>query len=326
MHLSRSDPPTLSSPSFAAGMKHPFRLMLGVLIAVSSAVAGDENAAKAPQEIPAKSDSKFRPEAGVEYTLATGTVYRAARGSDPGPAERDSSMAWSFANEFVCRTALAEQYVLPAGQAGPTKDGWRQVGFLSKDGKSRLIVEVRVERRVARLRLQAGPGSDAPLNALDTMGRTETTNSFGIYLIAEPVDNRIIAYGKGEWSRLRLAEPPLISATDIVSYDFAEHAMRLRPEAIARIPRPPVEGTPFVVAANGERIYLGVFTTGSSSMSFAVPSITVDRQWLVTNQPPDTLVIERAYPSPRFGVGPDPRGDQRIRTALKALHRVKGDE
>jgi len=310
-------------------MKYPLRLMLSVLVAATSAIAGNENAGKAPREIPAKSDSEFRPEVGVEYTLATGTLYRAARGSEPVPGERDSSMAWSFANELIYRTALAKEYVVPAGQTGPSQDGWCQVGFTSKDGKSRLIVEVQVERRVARLRPPGGQPSDTPPHAVPasaTIGRTETTNSFGIYLIAEPVDRRIIAYGKGEWSRLRLSEPPLISATDIGSYDYAGHALRLRPEAIARIPRPPVAGTPFVVAANGERIYLGVFTTGSSSMSFAVPSIMVDRRWLVTNQPPDTLVIERAYPSPRFGVGPDPRGDPRIRTVLKALHKVKGDE
>ena len=156
--------------------------------------------------------------------------------------------------------------------------------------------------------------------------RAETTNSFGIYLPSEPVDRRITAFGKGDWSRIRLTESPLISAADIVSYDSVEHAIRLRAEALAKIPRPPVEGTPFVVVADGQRIYLGVFTTCVSSMSFAVPSIMVDRRALVTNQPPDILVVERAYPQPSFGVGPDPRGDQRIKTALAALHKLKGHE
>jgi hypothetical protein len=156
--------------------------------------------------------------------------------------------------------------------------------------------------------------------------RAETTNSFGIYLLSDPVDRRITAKGKGDLSRIRLAESPLISAADIVSYDFADHSIRLRSEKLARIPRPPVEGTPFVVVADGQGIYLGVFTTCVSSMSFAVPSIMVNRRPLVTNQPPDVLVIERAYPQPSFGVGPDPRGDQRIKTALAALHKLKGHE
>jgi hypothetical protein len=140
------------------------------------------------------------------------------------------------------------------------------------------------------------------------------------------VDKRIIAHGKGDWSRIRLSESPLISAADIVSYDFADHSIRLRSETLAKIPRPPVAGTPFVVVADGQRIYLGVFTTGISSMSFAVPNIMVDRRVLVTNQAPDILVIERAYPRPSFGVGPDPRVDQRIKTALVALHKLKGHE
>ncbi len=158
------------------------------------------------------------------------------------------------------------------------------------------------------------------------IGRTETTNLFGIYLVTEPVDRHLTVGGKGDWSRVRLSESPLISADDIISYDFAEHSMRLRLDALARIPRPPVEGTPFVVVAHGQRIYLGVFITCLSSMSFAVPSVMVDRRMLIPMQPRDTVIIERASPSPSFGVGPDPRGDERIKTALKALHKLKSDE
>jgi hypothetical protein len=83
---------------------------------------------------------------------------------------------------------------------------------------------------------------------------------------------------------------------------------------------------PFVVVADGQRIYIGVFVTCSSSMSFAVPAIVVDRQKVVKDQPPDTLVIERAYPQASFGVGPDPRSDPRIKTALSALHQQKEQE
>jgi hypothetical protein len=158
------------------------------------------------------------------------------------------------------------------------------------------------------------------------IARSETTNLFGIYLVAEPVDRRITVGGKGDWSRLRLSESPLISAADIISYDFAEHSMRLRLEVLARIPTPPVEGTPFVVVAHGQRIYLGVFTTVASSIPSAVPSIMVHRGMLVPLHPKDTVLIERAYPSPQFGVGPDPRGDERIKTALKALKKLKSDE
>ena len=78
--------------------------------------------------------------------------------------------------------------------------------------------------------------------ALGTVCRAETTNSFGIYLTTGTVDRRITATGRGDWSAIRLSDSPLISADDIISYDFAEHSMKLRPEALARIPQPPVAG------------------------------------------------------------------------------------
>jgi len=162
--------------------------------------------------------------------------------------------------------------------------------------------------------------------ALCGVCQAEPTNSFAIYLTRESVDARTMTQGKGDWSHIRLSESPLISTADIVSYDFANHSIQLTPEAIARIPRPPVKGTAFVVVANDERIYLGVFTTSLSSMSFAVPSITVDGPPLATNSAPNTLVIEQAYPQPSFGIGTDPRGDPRIKTALAALHKLKSQK
>ncbi|MCF7730654.1 MAG: toxin-antitoxin system YwqK family antitoxin [Akkermansiaceae bacterium] len=116
-----------------------------------SAGSCDETVAKKPREIPAKIDSEFRPEVGVEYTLAAPSMFHPAHAGDPGPSERDTSAAWSFAIEFVYRTALAKEYAVPAGQAGPTKGGWFQVGFTSRDGKALLTVEVQIERHVARL-------------------------------------------------------------------------------------------------------------------------------------------------------------------------------
>lgn len=157
----------------------------------------------------------------------------------------------------------------------------------------------------------------------DRPGRGGTADVFAIYLAAEPVDGRMTGYGKGDWSNLRLSASPLIAGDDIISYDLSTHSVRLRREALARIPSPPVHGTPFVVVAQGHRVYLGVFVTIASSRSFAVPAIVVDRYVMDPTRSRDTLVIERSYPSPEFGVGPDPRGDERIKTALAALRKLK---
>ena len=134
-------------------MKHVLGLMLGLVIGAHCAVAGDK---AAPREIPATIEPEFRPVPEVEYRLAAGTLYHPAPGGGAGPAEQATSIAWALANEFVYRTALAKEYVVPAAQAGPVKGGWFRVGFTSKDGKSRLTVEVQVARRVARLRPPEG--------------------------------------------------------------------------------------------------------------------------------------------------------------------------
>jgi hypothetical protein len=154
-------------------------------------------------------------------------------------------------------------------------------------------------------------------------GRGETADVFAIYLVADPVDPRIPGYGEGDWSRLRLSATPLFAGDDLISYDLSTHTMRLRREALARIPKPPVDGAPFVVVANGQRIYLGVFITASSSHSFGVPAIDAHPQVLNPTQAADTLVIDRAYPSASFGRGPDPRGDDRIKAALTTLGKAK---
>jgi hypothetical protein len=59
----------------ACTIKHLIRLILGVVIVTVSAIAGDEKPAKTPFEIPAKLNSEFRPEAGIEYTLAAPSLY-----------------------------------------------------------------------------------------------------------------------------------------------------------------------------------------------------------------------------------------------------------
>lgn len=158
--------------------------------------------------------------------------------------------------------------------------------------------------------------------SIATICRSENTNSFGIYLTAEPVDALILAYGKGDWSHVKIQSTPVISESDILVYDFTKHWVTLKPEVLKRLPRPSIPGTPFVVVANDERIYLGAFTTPLSSSSVAVPSIIIIPGGR-TSLPPDTLQIDRAYPPTSIGVGPDPRFDERIKRALAALHKLK---
>jgi hypothetical protein len=153
--------------------------------------------------------------------------------------------------------------------------------------------------------------------------RSQTTNSFGIYLTAEPVDGNHLDYRKMDWLHVKLETTPVISEADILAYDLTNHWLTLNAEVFKRLPAPPVWGRPFVVVADGERVYLGAFMTPASSIPAPVPSILLWRSPSRTNLPPDTLQIDRAYPTPSFGVGPDPRSDERIKRTLAALHKTK---
>ena len=172
--------------------------------------------------------------------------------------------------------------------------------------------------------------------ALCSIGHCETTNSFGIYRTVDPAAYYIVAQGKGDVSGLHLTEPPLISEADIISYDFSNHVITLKPEALARAQDRSTPGAPFVVVADWQRIYVGEFTTCISSFVPAIPSITVDfsasfpnlatKSAQIPNLLTNILVINPAYRSPSSRAGSDPRGDLRIKSALKALHKLKNDK
>jgi hypothetical protein len=143
-------------------------------------------------------------------------------------------------------------------------------------------------------------------------------HSFGIYLVSFTPTQPWSAAGLGDLAALRLDKKPVISDADILTYDFANHTLVVTRSALARMPDPPVWHQPFVVVADGQRIYLGAFSTMVSSCGTSVPTILVDFRDS-TNE----LTIDLGYPAPGFSDGPDPRSDERIRTALAGLKKLK---
>jgi hypothetical protein len=143
-------------------------------------------------------------------------------------------------------------------------------------------------------------------------------STFAIYLIAGSPDARNLVQNPGQWKELALSNTPVISDVDVISYDFSKHAVRLRPEAIKRLPKPSVFGIPFVVVVNGDRIYPGAFYSSFSSVAFGLPGSVVSRP---EPDAQDVLNIERAYPA-SHAVGVDPRSDERIRSALSSLKKL----
>ena len=202
-----------------------------------------------------------------------------------------------------------------------------------RDGETMLSIDHRMKTQIpfhltliaALCLILSGCATQKPVASTDSLKPSETNNEsqikFGIFLTINP--DLAIRPSKVDLARVQLASSPVISADDILSYDFSTHAMKLRGETLARIPNPPVHGLPFVVVANGQRIYLGAFWTDVSSIPSTVPTITVNRTSLNKDQPQDIQIIDRAYPTRSFGEGPDPRSDPRIKTALAALHKLK---
>ena len=157
----------------------------------------------------------------------------------------------------------------------------------------------------------AGKPKPAPISA------EAPAHSFAIYRVAFETD-RWDPATLGELDTLLLVKEPVITDADILSYDFASHQMLVTRAALARLPRTSTWGVPFVVMADGQRIYLGAFGTAVSSSSIPVPTILVDLR-AYTN----LLTIDSDYPGDVFAHDPDPRSDERIRAALAGLKKLQ---
>jgi hypothetical protein len=98
--------------------------------------------------VPARINPDLVPESGTIYSLAGGWLYHAP--NNEGLASKALGLGWKRANEFVYRTALANDYDLPASRS-EMKDGWFEMEFTSKGQKARLLVEVSMVTGAVRL-------------------------------------------------------------------------------------------------------------------------------------------------------------------------------
>jgi hypothetical protein len=115
----------------------------------------------------------------------------------------------------------------------------------------------------------------------------------------------------------------VIAADQIRAYEWPTHTLTLAPQVRAKLAKSLlndriVSGIPFTVAIGGEVVYQGTFTSTSSSRSFATPVMVIDLQSIDARLGEDQVRIQLGYPHAAFFKGADPRGDARIRAALKA--------
>ena len=216
-------------------------------------------------EIPEKPDVEFRLEGGIEYTLAGSWLYHPEHEGSPGPAEKDTGIAWSFANEFVYRTALSKNFVVPAAEVGPTETSWYHVGFISKDGNVRggSLIQGHCPARASRL---TGVGNR---NATKRLELPVALRGCGFrYVTPQPAGTR------------NSAGMPLRTTSSLVSPAFLSAAVSFSSPASNR-PRILGRQAPIHQVCRGEypfpsgSAWQTTRRSGSSCCSFSMSSLTV---------------------------------------------------
>jgi hypothetical protein len=150
-----------------------------------------------------------------------------------------------------------------------------------------------------------------------TGGCNQLQAGFAIYLTRDDIRPSEMA----SFTHFTLAEMPLISEDDIVSYTKDTHEMELTGEAFTRVNalKIPTYGKSFVVCVGQKQIYWGAFWAGYSSQSFdgviiGLPSFLEKEH---------AIQITLGYPSSGFYKGTDPRPDAEIIQSLKKAGKLK---
>lgn len=146
-------------------------------------------------------------------------------------------------------------------------------------------------------------------------GGGESGEGFAIYLLVRDVQVQAVP----ALSNLELAESPVISLKDIISYEKATHHIRLSKEASQRVRdlAVPVRGRVFVVCVDRQPMYWGAFWTPISSMSF--DGVTI----LKPLGAQDTIQIGLGYPGGGFFQGTDPRSDPEVFRSLEQAGKLR---
>jgi hypothetical protein len=116
-------------------------------------------------------------------------------------------------------------------------------------------------------------------------------------------------------SHVELADQPIISIKDVITYNAQTHELKLTASAFERISQldVPVRGKSFVVCVDRQPIYSGAFWTPISSISF--DGVTIWKPY--SFQGPPVITLELGYPSSSFYGGDDPRNRTEILRSLE---------
>jgi len=147
---------------------------------------------------------------------------------------------------------------------------------------------------------------------IDTTQETQINDGkgFAIYLTRDDIPPSQME----ALSHVEIAEEPIISINDIITYDAVTHRIELTTNAYQRVSQleVPVSGKSFLVCLNKSPVYWGAFWVSYSSLSF--DGITMMKPLV---EDPDAMMIRLGYPTPWFFGGTDPRSNLDIMQSLK---------
>jgi hypothetical protein len=137
------------------------------------------------------------------------------------------------------------------------------------------------------------------------------TGGFAIFL----TENNIAPSEMGSLENIQLADTPLISLKDIITYNMQAHELKLTAGAFERICdlEIPVRGKTFIVCRDRIPVYRGAFWTPVSSISYS--GVTIWKPY--GKDLPRILTMELGYPSLSFYSGQDPRNDPNLMSSLE---------
>jgi hypothetical protein len=145
---------------------------------------------------------------------------------------------------------------------------------------------------------------------------TPKGEGFAIYLTKEDIPPAEME----ALSHVDIADQPIISIGDIITYNAQTHELKLTDAAFERISQleVPIQGKSFMVCVDKEPIYWGAFWTPISSMSFN--GVTIWKA--LSSQEPQVIKLELGYPSSSFYSGEDPRNNAEVMKSLEGAGKL----